>query len=183
MGPHLDRTPAFHLNLDLLSDSLRSHLLVSLPNVATWGLLRVVAKWLSVAARAQALTLAQITRPANLLGENSSWNKFTVGKSLPSHRHPLPSLSPNVYACTRYSWRIGFRTSSETSGMLKGVSWNVQGPQNTGILPCPQSHFSLTYPRKHKASEYTKQHCSGDKSKGGMFVYTKDKCDFSEYFL
>lgn len=138
---------------------------------------------MSVAARAQALTLAQITRPANLLGENSSWNKFTVGKSLPSHRHPLPNLSPNVYACPRYSWRIGFRTSSETSGMLKGVSWDVQGPQNTLILPCPRSHFSLTYPRKHKASEYTKQHCSGDKSKGGMFVYTKDECDFSEYFL
>lgn len=70
MGPHLDRTPAFHLNLDLLSDSLGSHLLVSLPNVATWGLLRLVAKWLSVAARAQALTPAQITRPVNFLGEN-----------------------------------------------------------------------------------------------------------------
>lgn len=72
---------------------------------------------------------------------------------------------------------------SETSGMLKGVAWNAQGPQNTRILPCPRSHFSLTYPRKHKASEYTKLHCSGDKSKGGIFVHTKDKCDFPEYFL
>lgn len=97
-----DRTLALHLNLDLLPNSPGSHLLVSLPNVATQGLLRVVAKWLSVAARAQALTRAQIMRPANFLGENSSWNKFTVGKNLLSHCHPPPSLSPNAYASPRY---------------------------------------------------------------------------------
>lgn len=157
-----------------------------------------MAKWLSVAARAQALTLAQIMRPANLLGENSSWNKFTVGKSLPSHRHPPPSLSSNVYSCPRYPWRTALGLPqklqgcskvshgicrTETPGMLKSVPWNAQGPQNTHILPCPQSHFSLTYPRKHKGGEYTKQHCSGDKSKGGAFVHIKDQCGFSEYFL
>lgn len=42
VDPYLDGTLAFHLNLDLLSNSLGSHrvsLLVSLPNVATRGLL------------------------------------------------------------------------------------------------------------------------------------------------